>query len=154
MKKQNNPPAKAVELGRQAETERRRADKALSRERSQLKALLNICQMADTQIQEIGSFVIEECIRISGSELGFFGFINEDETLMTAHLWSEKVIEACAVDNKPVEFPCGNAGIWAEAIRQRKPVIVNDYDKPDPRKKGCPEGHVALSRLMSIPIIE
>jgi PAS domain S-box-containing protein len=53
-----------------------------------------------------------------------------------------------------VEFPCGNAGIWAEAIRQRKPVIVNDYKKPDPRKKGYPEGHVTVSRLMSIPIIE
>jgi PAS domain S-box-containing protein len=131
-----------------------RAEKALSREKDQLKALLNICQMADTQIQEISSFVIEECIRISESELGFFGFISEDETLMTAHLWSEKVMAACAMDNKPVEFPCGNAGIWAEAIRQRKPVIVNDYKKPDPRKRGYPEGHVALSRLMSIPIID
>ena len=154
MKKHNNPPENTVKLRRQAETERRQADEILSRERNQLKALLNICQMADTQIKEIGSFVIEECIRISGSELGFFGFINEDETLMTAHLWSEKVMESCTMDNKPVEFPCGNAGIWAEAIRQRKPVIVNDYNKPDPLKKGCPEGHVALSRLMSIPIIE
>jgi PAS domain S-box-containing protein len=131
-----------------------RAEKALSREKNQLKALLNICQMADTQIQEISSFVIEECIRISESELGFFGFISEDETLMTAHLWSEKVMAACVMDNKPVEFPCGNAGIWAESIRQRKPVIVNDYKKPDPRKRGYPEGHVALSRLMSIPIID
>ncbi|MCX5806049.1 MAG: GAF domain-containing protein [Proteobacteria bacterium] len=154
MRKQNNLPANTVELGRQGETERSQADEALFRERNQLKKLLYICQMADTQIQEISSFVIEECIRISESELGFFGLISEDETLMTAHLWSEKVMETCAMDNKPVEFPCGNAGIWAEAIRQRKPVTINDYNKPDPRKKGCPDGHVALSRLMSIPIVD
>jgi PAS domain S-box-containing protein len=154
MKKQNNPLANTVELGRQEEAERWQADEALFRERNQLKKILNICQMADTKIQEISSFIIEECIRISKSELGFFGLISEDETLMTAHLWSEKVMEACAVDNKPVKFPCGNAGIWAEAIRQRKPVTINDYRKPDPRKKGCPAGHVVLSRLMSIPIVD
>ena len=97
--------------------------------------------------------MINECIKMSESELGFFGFINENETLMTAHLWSNKAMENCAIDNKPVEFSLGNAGIWAEAIREHRPIIVNDYEKPDSRKKGCPEGHVPISRLMSIPIV-
>lgn len=100
------------------------------------------------------SFILEECVRTSGSELGFLGFVNEDETVLEVELFSEHVMNACAMENKPVEFPIVDAGLWAEAIRRRRPVIVNDYRRPDPRKKGYPEGHVALERLQSIPIIK
>ncbi len=100
-----------------------------------LASLLDLYRKPNMSIKDISSYVIEECIKMSESELGFFGFINEDETLLTAHLWSEKAMKGCRIDKKPVEFPCGDAGIWAEAIRQRKPIIVNDYKSPDPRKK-------------------
>jgi signal transduction histidine kinase len=107
----------------------------------------------DVQISDIVAFTLEECIGMSGSPLGFFGFINEDESLMTAHLWSEEAMKGCSIDFKPVEFSLEHAGIWAEAIRRHEPLIVNDYLRPDPRKKGYPEGHVPVQRLMSIPII-
>ena len=91
---------------------------------------------------------------MSESFLGFFGFINDDETLMRTHFWSEKAMEECAIDFKPVEFSLVHAGIWAEAIRMPEPLIINDYLRPDPRKKGYPEGHVRINRLMSIPIVK
>ena len=134
-------------------TERKIAEADLVREKNQLKNLLHLYQHPYMQTRDIESFVIEECIRISESRLGFFGFINEEETVMTAHLWSEKAMKGCAIDFKPVEFSLDHAGIWAEAIREHKPLIVNDYSRPDPCKKGYPEGHVAIQRLMSIPVI-
>jgi len=134
-------------------TERKIAEADLVRERNRLKNLLHLYQHPYMKTRDIKSFVIEECIRISQSRLGFFGFINEEETVMTAHLWSEKAMEGCAIDFKPVEFSLDHAGIWSEAIRERKPLIVNDYPRPDPRKKGYPEGHVAIQRLLSIPVI-
>lgn len=115
---------------------------------------MDLYRMPEMSIKDITSYAVEECIRISESELGFFGFINEDETVMTAHLWSEKAMKHCAIDKMPIEFPCGEAGIWAEAIRRHTPIIVNDYKKHDPRKKGLPKGHVPITRLMSIPIVE
>jgi signal transduction histidine kinase len=51
-------------------------------------------------------------------------------------------------------FSLPNAGIWAETIRTRKPLIVNDYTQSDSRKKGYPVGHVRIRRLLSIPIIK
>ena len=140
---------KAEEISR-----RKQAEEELIRERDQAKALLNLYQLPESSVQDFSGFVISECIKMSESELGFFGFINEVETLMMAHLWSKKAMENCAIDSKPVEFSLGNAGIWAEAIREHRPIIVNDYEKPDSRKKGYPEGHVPISRLMSIPIVE
>jgi signal transduction histidine kinase len=44
------------------------------------------------------------------------------------------------------------AGLWAEALRQRRPVILNDYGS-HPKKKGLPQGHVDITNDMVIPII-
>ena len=46
------------------------------------------------------------------------------------------------------------AGLWAEAIRQRRRIVINDCFAPDPGRKGYPEGHVPLLRLMAIPAFE
>ncbi len=135
-------------------TARRQAEADLLRERDQLRFLLNVCQMPDTKIKELSTSVLEECIRISESELGFFGFLNEDETVLTVDLWMGTAMESCAIHSKPLEFPCASAGIWAEAIRQRKPFIINDYRRPDARKKGYPAGHVPIIRMMSIPVLD
>jgi PAS domain S-box-containing protein len=154
MKNENNPLVNYIESSCHAQDEDKGAAEAMSRERDQLRVHLNICQMAVTQSREIISFVIEECIKISGSELGFFGFVSKDETIMTAYSWLQKGMESSAIDKRPVEFPCSDGEIWTEAVKQRKAVIFNDYRKADSCKKSCSEGHVTLSRVMSIPIID
>jgi GAF domain-containing protein len=45
-------------------------------------------------------------------------------------------------------------GLWGEAMRQRKPIITNDYTAPDPLKKGQPEGHVKILRHMNVPVLD
>ena len=44
------------------------------------------------------------------------------------------------------------SGLWGEAVRRREPFILNDYSLPHPGKKGCPEGHVELLRVMVVPV--
>ena len=133
---------------------RKHAEEPLVRGKNRLKKLLDLFQLPGTSERVLTSFIVEECIKITESKLGFLGFINEEETLMSAQLWSEKAMESCAIDEKPLEFSLGHAGLWVEAIRQHKPIIVNDYQQPDPLKKGLPEGHVPLTRLMSVPLIK
>ena len=134
--------------------ERNQAEGDLVRERNQLQHLLDLYRRASARIHDIEAFVIEECVRISASPLCFFGFVNPEETEMRTHLWSRQAMAGCAIDFRPIVFSLPNAGIWAEAIRTRKPLIINDYNQPDSRKRGYPEGHVELHRLLSIPIIK
>jgi len=135
------------------EESKKEIKRKLVKEREQLIKLLTFLRQTNIRSTELTSFVIEECVNITQSELGFFGFINNDETVMMAHLWSERAMKHCAIDNKPMKFPVDTAGIWAESIRTHQMFIDNNFSTPDPRKKGYPIGHVPIHRYLSIPVI-
>ncbi len=145
--------SKDISKLKEAEEKLSESNDRLNKESDQIKKLLAFLRRTDIGGSEITSFVIEECIKITESQLGFFGFIDDAETEMNAHLWSEQAMKSCAIDNKPVKFPLKTAGIWAEPIRTHHPLINNNYQEFDIRKKGYPTGHVPLLRLLSIPII-
>jgi PAS domain S-box-containing protein len=48
-------------------------------------------------------------------------------------------------------YPFADAGVWVDCVRQRGPVIHNDYASL-PHKRGYPEGHVAVIRELVIPV--
>jgi PAS domain S-box-containing protein len=72
---------------------------------------------------------------------------------MTIHTWSGEAMKDCAIADKPQRYPVCKAGIWAEAIRHREPLILNDYNAALTGKKGLPEGHVPLTNLLVLPIL-
>jgi signal transduction histidine kinase/CheY-like chemotaxis protein/HPt (histidine-containing phosphotransfer) domain-containing protein len=80
--------------------------------------------------------------------------MNEDENVLTMHYWSKSAHAMCQVLDQPVVYPLETTGLWGEAVRQRKPVMTNDYAAPSPLKRGIPEGHVPIVRHMNIPVFE
>ncbi len=135
-------------------TERRKAEEEARLNLIRQKALLDLYQkMAAAPIPEIISFVVDKCVNLTESTIGFVGLISDDNTHMEAHLWSERAMEECPI-NRPLHFSLRDAGIWAEPIRQRKAMIINDYPAPNPYKKGYPQGHLDLVRFMGVPVVE
>lgn len=135
-------------------TERKRAEEEVRLNLAQQMALLDVYQkMPTAQVSEIIAFVVDKCVNLTGSAIGFVGIISDDDSYMETHLWSVKVMESCPLD-KPLRFPLSDAGLWAEPVRQRRVVTVNDYAAADPLKKGCPAGHLALTRFMGVPLID
>ncbi len=134
-------------------TDLKRREEAERRTKARSEILLQLNALIGEPTDHITSLLAEECIRMTGSGLGFFGLIDPAQTVMTAHLWSRRTMELCAIDEKPVEFKLADSGIWAEAVRRREPVVVNDYAAPHPAKRGLPAGHVPLSRFMSVPVL-
>jgi PAS domain S-box-containing protein len=134
-------------------TERKRAEEALKLHDLRLEALLQLNKMTEASGQDVLGFVREEIIKVTQSEFAFVGFISEDESVMSIDNWSKETMAQCAVVGTPMHFPVEKAGLWGEAIRQRKPVIVSDYDAPHPSKRGYPEGHVPVKRFLGIPVM-
>jgi len=134
--------------------ERTKAEEEIKRNASRLTTLLKLSEMGTATVQEIADFVLEEQVKLTTSTIGFLGFMDDAGETMQVHSWSKSVMKECRVIDKPIHFPLEKAGIWGEAIRQRKPLTANDYAAPNPHKKGYPNGHVELKRLMVVPIMD
>jgi PAS domain S-box-containing protein len=135
-------------------TERKRAEEVLRQEEARLEALLRLSQMSEASPSKIAGFTLDQGIKLTGSVIGFLGFLSEDESVYTLHSVSKNVMQACKVAGDPVHWHISGAGIWADAIRQRKTLFVNEYTKPHPTKKGLPEVHFPIQRLMVVPVFE
>ncbi|MFH2115860.1 MAG: GAF domain-containing protein, partial [Spirochaetota bacterium] len=134
-------------------TDRKRAEEALSLNAERMEVLLYLHQMAGQTLEEITKYAFEAAVGLTRSQLGYLVFVNEDETLLTMQLWSQEAMSECKIHDKPKIFPVETTGLWGEAVRQRRPIITNDYSAPSPWKKGTPEGHVPLKRHLNLPVI-
>ncbi len=135
-------------------TDRKRAEEALQLDELRLEALLKLNQMSGASLQEITNFVREEAVRLTKSKIGYLAFVNEEENVLTLHSWSKNAMKQCTIAKKPIVYRLETTGLWGEAIRQRKAIIINDYSAPSPFKKGYPKDHVEIKRHMNTPIFD
>jgi PAS domain S-box-containing protein len=133
------------------ESERSREE---SRNRERLEILLHLAEMDPAGEQELAAFVLDAGSRLTESPEAFIGRVVPDETVFEIAAWS-----APAKDESPAAgisrlLPVENAGIWAEAVRKRTTVVVNDYTESREEEGSIPPGHDPVTRFVSIPIFE
>jgi PAS domain S-box len=133
---------------------RKRAEEALRLDESRLEALLKISHVTDLSLSGVADFVQEEAVRLTQSKIGYLAFLNDSGKKLIIYSWSQSIMDKCKVKGKKLEYTIEETGLWGEPIRQKKAVIVNDFDAPNPLKHGYPEGHIRLRRYMSIPIFD
>jgi PAS domain S-box-containing protein len=134
--------------------ERMETEQSLRLEEARLDALLHLGQISEAPLNEITGFTLEQAIALTRSKIGFVGFLSKDESVYTLHAVSKDVVKECNVTGDPVQWHVVDAGIWADAIKERRTLFVNDYSRPHPRKKGLPPGHPYVERFMVVPILE
>jgi len=110
------------------------------------------------KLEELGEkeflqYALEKAEDLTGSVVSFIHFVNESEGTIELVTWSSRTLEHYCKAAYDTHYPIEKAGIWAEALRQKKPVTVNDYSAYV-EKRGLPEGHAQLNRFISAPVIE
>ncbi|MFA7060852.1 MAG: ATP-binding protein [Pedobacter sp.] len=96
---------------------------------------------------------LDEVCRVSNSPIGFYHFVEADQETISLQAWSTRTLnEFCTADGHGLYYPLKDAGVWADCISQRQPVIHNDYPSMANRK-GLPEGHAPLIRELVVPIL-
>jgi PAS domain S-box-containing protein len=119
-----------------------------------LQSRLRIIQYANSHtLDEILQFILDDLEGLTGSQAGYFHFIEADQNTINLQNWSTNTLQnICHVPGAKRHYPLDQAGVWADCIRQRKVVIHNDYvSLPD--RKGLPEGHAPIVREMAVPIM-
>ena len=135
-------------------SERKKAEHELQQRVQLHKALLGLPEAAETldekAFMQRGQELTEDA---TGSVISFIHFVNEDEVTIELVTWSRRTLEKYCRARFDSHYPVKQAGIWADALRERRSVVFNDYPSY-PQKHGLPEGHSHLQRLISVPIIE
>jgi PAS domain S-box-containing protein len=107
-------------------------------------------------INSLGNLIqtaLDEVVGLTSSSIGFYHFINEDEKTITLQQWSTRTLnEFCNAEGTARHYPIDQGGVWVDAVRERHPVIHNDYATL-PHRKGMPEGHATLIRELVVPIL-
>jgi len=121
---------------------------------SRLEYMLGFFERANNHEKDLMKYAVEGAGIVTGSPLGYLAFLSEDESELSMYAWSESAMKECAIREKPIIYKTSETGLWGEVVRQRRPVITNDYAAPNPAKKGYPSGHPVIVRHMNIPVID
>ncbi|KAF5065756.1 PAS domain protein [anaerobic digester metagenome] len=130
------------------------AEQALRLREARLRFMLGFYERAGQSEHALLAYAIEGSGIVTESPLGYLAFLNEDESELVMHAWSRTAMEMCATRTKSLVYRTTSTGLWGEPVRQRRPVITNDYAAPNPKKRGYPEGHPPIRRHMSVPVME
>lgn len=108
---------------------------------------------ADHSLAELLQRTLDEVCALTDSPIGFYHFVDPDQVTLTLQGWSTRTLqEFCTAIPKETHYNIEEAGVWVDCIRQRRPVVHNDYASL-PHRKGLPEGHAQITRELVVPIL-
>jgi PAS domain S-box-containing protein len=80
--------------------------------------------------------------------------VEADQKTLSLQQWSTRTLqEFCQMEGRGMHYNVNKAGVWADSLREGKPVVHNNYATL-PNKKGMPEGHAPLLRELVVPVMQ
>lgn len=134
-------------------TEQRNHEMRLEKALIRNKILVDVLTRSFENNQKQLDYVLHKALKLTESKYGYIYLYDEERQEFVLNSWSDDVMEECAVIEKQTTYCLENTGMWGEVVRQRKPIIINDFGAPHPLKKGYPKGHVDIKRFMSLPVV-
>jgi PAS domain S-box-containing protein len=123
------------------------------RVRQLLQARLTLLEYATTHsLDDVLTRALDLAGDLVDSPIGFYHMVDADQRTLFLQQWSSRTLrEFCRTEGRGLHYSLDQAGVWADALRERRPVIHNDYASL-PGKKGMPEGHAEVVRELVVPI--
>lgn len=135
-------------------TERKKSEKELQTNEARLLSLVSLLQHPFTSAQSFLDHSLEKAIHLTESKIGYIYHYDEENKNFILNTWSREVMHECCISKPLTSYELDKTGIWGEVVRQRKPIIINDYKAINQLKKGYPEGHIQLKSFMTVPIFK
>jgi PAS domain S-box-containing protein len=118
-----------------------------------ITARLRLLEFAATHsLDELLETIINEAEALTGSFIGFYHFLETDQKTLSLQTWSTRTkAEFCRAEGIGLHNDVSQAGVWTDCIRQRRPVIHNDYASLAHRQ-GMPPDHAEVIRELVLPV--
>jgi PAS domain S-box-containing protein len=115
---------------------------------------IRLMQFAATHsLDELLEETVNEAEKATDSLIGFYHFVHDDQQALTLQNWSTRTKgQFCKARGKGLHYPVAEAGVWVDCVRERTPVVHNDYLSLAHRK-GLPEGHAEVVRELVVPVM-
>ncbi len=115
---------------------------------------LRILQMAETSsVRELLQTALDEVQRLTQSTIGFVFFLSEDQMSLSLQLCTTNPFKNRShVDGIGEETLLESAGVWADAVRERRSVIHNDCLALS-YGNSIPHCYVQVKRELVVPVI-
>jgi diguanylate cyclase (GGDEF)-like protein/PAS domain S-box-containing protein len=91
--------------------------------------------------------------RLTNSHIGFLHFVNEDQNEIELVAWTTDTLATGCQSEFDRHYPVSAADILADSVRLKQPIVINHYPTA-PNTRGLPEGHAALQRFISVPVLD
>jgi len=123
------------------------------RTESVIAARIRLLQFAATHtLDELLEATLNEVEELTGSCIGFYHYLEPDQQTLRLQNWSTRTKkEFCSALGKGLHYDVSAAGVWVDCVRERRPVIHNDYATL-PHRKGLPQGHPPVIRELVVPV--
>ncbi|MES9828729.1 MAG: PAS domain S-box protein [Candidatus Thiodiazotropha sp.] len=103
-------------------------------------------------VNELLVFALDVACEKTHSKIGFYHFLEDDQKTLSLQAWSSETTESfCQAAGEGLHYDIDDAGVWADAVRERHPVIHNDYASL-PHRRGLPEGHAEVTCELCVPV--
>jgi PAS domain S-box-containing protein len=133
--------------------ERKQMEEDRKRTVSVAQARFRIANSITLSVDEILQKALDEIESQTGSVIGFYHFLEIDQETLSLQNWSTNTIRnMCTAEGKGSHYPISQAGVWVDCVRERRPVIHNDFASL-PHRKGMPPGHASVSRELIVPVL-
>ncbi len=113
----------------------------------------HLMQFAVTHtLEEILVETLNQLETLTDSSIGFYHFFDAKTQFFTLTAWSTRTSkEFCRAEGTGSHYPLESAGVWADCVRQGKPVVHNNL-MALPGRKGFPAGHASVTRELIVPV--
>ncbi|MBD3236866.1 MAG: PAS domain S-box protein [Candidatus Eisenbacteria bacterium] len=109
--------------------------------------------VAEHSLEALLDRALEEIATFADSPYGFYQFLGEEGGTGGAQRGAMLLGGmSCQIPDQERHAALDLAGAWADCVRLKRPVVVNDYDSQATSAR-LPKGHSPLRRFIAVPVI-
>lgn len=116
------------------------------------KILVNVLSKNFRNDQKQLDYVLHEALKLTESNSGFICFYDEKKRQFTLNAWSRGLLKGAEMISPKLSYQLEEAGVLGEAVRQRKPIMLNhEGSEPGPELE-LPGGQKIFGSFIAVPI--